>query len=112
MGNVPYPYALFGTVLVFITGFLIHWIGDRFINKVKDGQERYRRHQYLNTAIVVFGAVAVGILWGRLIGNKSTFFGILGAGLAIALREPLLSIAGRIAIFAGHMYSVGDRIEI
>jgi small-conductance mechanosensitive channel len=112
MGNLPYPYAIVGTVLVFIAGFLIRWIGNRFINKVKDGQERYRRHQYLNTAIVVMGAIAICILWGRLIGNKSTFFGILGAGLAIALREPLLSIAGRIAIFSGHMYSVGDRIEI
>ena len=30
----------------------------------------------------------------------------------MALREPLLSIAGRIAIFFGHMYTVGDRIEI
>jgi small-conductance mechanosensitive channel len=31
--------------------------------------------------------------------------------VAVALREPLLSVAGRIAIFAGGMYSVGDRIE-
>src|SRR6185437_2184724 len=38
-------------------------------------------------------------------------FGILGAGLAIALREPLLSLAGRLSIWAGNMYRVGDRIE-
>jgi small-conductance mechanosensitive channel len=38
--------------------------------------------------------------------------GLLGAGLAIALKEPLLSVAGRLAIFAGHMYMAGDRIEL
>lgn len=112
MGNLPYPYAIVGTVVVFVFGYVVRFAGNRFINKVKDGQERYRRHQYLNTAIVVVGAIIIAILWSRLVENKSTFFGILGAGLAIALREPLLSIAGRIAIFAGHIYSVGDRIEI
>jgi small-conductance mechanosensitive channel len=112
MGNLPYPYAIVGTVLVFVLGFIVQWVGNKIINRLQSGQERYRRHQYLNTAILVLGAVAIAILWGRLISNKSTFFGILGAGLAVALREPLLSIAGRIAIFAGHIYSVGDRIEI
>ena len=52
------------------------------------------------------------LLWARLLEHTGTFLGILGAGLAIALREPLLSIAGRIAILAGHMFSVGDRIQI
>jgi small-conductance mechanosensitive channel len=112
MANLPYPYAILGTILVFVLALVVKFAGNRLINRIKDGQERYRRHQYLNTAIMVVGVVAVVILWGRLIGNKSTFFGILGAGLAIALREPLLSIAGRIAIFAGHIYSVGDRIEV
>jgi small-conductance mechanosensitive channel len=112
MGNLPYPYAVIGTFLVLVLGFIVRFAGNHFINRTANAQERYRRHQYLNTAIVVVGAVAIGILWGRLIANKSTFFGILGAGVAIALREPLLSVAGRIAIFSGHMYSVGDRIEI
>ena len=48
----------------------------------------------------------------RLLEHTGTFLGILGAGLAIALKEPLLSIAGRIAILTGHMYSVGDRIQL
>jgi small-conductance mechanosensitive channel len=52
------------------------------------------------------------VLWSRLFHAKGTFWGLIGAGLAVALKDPLLSIAGRIAIFAGHMYSVGDRIEI
>src|SRR3954471_5198647 len=112
MAHLPYPYAIIGTVLVFVLGFAVQWIGNRIISRREGGLERYRLHQYLNTGIMVVGTVVVFMLWARLIQNKGTFFGILGAGLAVALREPLLSIAGRIAIFAGHMYSVGDRIEI
>src|SRR5438045_439235 len=49
---------------------------------------------------------------GAHLAAEGTFLGLLGAGLAIALREPLLSVAGRVAIFAGKMYSVGDRIQL
>ena len=62
--------------------------------------------------MLVLGAVAIVGLWSKALPHTSTFLGLIGAGLAIALREPLLSIAGRLAVFAGHMYSVGDRIEI
>lgn len=46
-------------------------------------------------------------LWARLLQHTGTFLGIIGGGLAIALREPLFSVAGRIAIFGGQMYTVG-----
>jgi small-conductance mechanosensitive channel len=55
--------------------------------------------------------IFIVILWGRLFPNKGTFFGLLGAGVALALKEPLLSIAGRLSIWFGHLYRVGDRIE-
>ncbi len=111
-GNLPYPYAIAGTVIAIVAAFGIKLIGDRIIKSTKDPKERYRRYKFLNTAITLVFVAAMIILWGRLFHNKGTFFGLIGAGLAIALKEPLLSVAGRIAIFAGHMYSVGDRIEI
>jgi small-conductance mechanosensitive channel len=110
--NLPYPYAIVGTALGIALAFAIKFIGDRVIRKNGDPKERYRRYKYLNTALVVLVTMLVIVLWGRLLKNRGTFFGLLGAGVAIALKEPLLSVAGRIAIFAGHMYSVGDRIEI
>jgi small-conductance mechanosensitive channel len=60
--------------------------------------------------LLVFSALV--LLWSQPLKRTGTFLGIIGAGLAIALKEPLLSVAGRLAIFAGNMYSVGDRIEI
>ena len=112
MGHLPYPYAIVGTVVAFVAASLIKIVAHPLINRTKDPKERYSRQKMVNTSLFLLVAVALIILWGRLFHNKGTFFGLLGAGLAIALREPLLSIAGRVAIFAGHMYGVGDRIEL
>lgn len=112
MGNLPYPYAIVGTVIAFVAAFLVKLIATPVINRTKNPKDRYSRHKMVNTSLFLLVTVALVILWGRLFHNKGTFFGLIGAGLAIALREPLLSIAGRVAIFAGHMYGVGDRIEV
>jgi small-conductance mechanosensitive channel len=112
MGNLPYPTALIGSAAAIVGAFLVKFIGDRLIKRTEDPKERYRRYKFLNTALLIVVVVAMALLWGRLLKNKSTFFGLIGAGLAIALREPLLSVAGRVFIFAGNMFTVGDRIEI
>ena len=112
MGNLPYPYAIVGTAVTFVSAFLIKLVADRLIRNISDPKERYSRYKMVNTGVFLLVVVALIILWGRLFHNKGTFFGLIGAGLAIALKEPLLSIAGRIVIFSGHMYSVGDRIEV
>lgn len=110
---LPYPIAILGTVVVVVLAFLTNKAGIRFINSHPgDPKEHYRKRQMLSTAVLVIAAIVIAILWVRLFQNTSTFVGIVGAGLAIALREPLLSVAGRVAIFAGHIYAVGDRIEI
>lgn len=52
------------------------------------------------------------VLWAVPLKNTGVFLGLVGAGVAVALKDPLLSIFGRIAILAGGMYNVGDRVEI
>lgn len=110
---LPYPIAIVGTFAVIVLAWLIHWIGSRVIGKsVSDPKERYRRRTFLSTALLISAVVITIILWARLLQRTGTFLGLIGAGVAVALRDPLLSIAGRIAIFSGNIYSVGDRIEI
>jgi small-conductance mechanosensitive channel len=105
--------AVIGTVAVFVVGSLVLGIGQKIINaRVRNPREHYRDRKLLSTLVTVIGAILIAILWARLIPHHGTFFGLLAAGLAVALREPLLSIAGRIAIFAGRIYEVGDRVQI
>ncbi len=101
------------TIGVFIVGPIIMAIGQKIISsRAKNPREYYRDRKLLSTFVFIAGAVAIILVWARLVPHHGTFFGLLGAGLAIALKEPLLSIAGRIAIFSGHIYDAGDRVQI
>jgi small-conductance mechanosensitive channel len=105
--------AVFGTVAILVFSAIANYSYVAYLKaKVTDVSERFRRQGAFQTLLFVIAGVLLLILWARLLQHTGTFLGILGAGLAIALREPLLSIAGRVAILAGHMYRVGDRIEL
>jgi small-conductance mechanosensitive channel len=113
MSFLAHPISVFGTVGVLVVGWLVLTLGHRWIDAHSaNPKEQYRRQRLLSTLVVVIGGAIIVALWARLVPHASTFLGLIGAGLAVALREPLLSIAGRIAIFFGHMYTAGDRIEI
>jgi small-conductance mechanosensitive channel len=113
MHRYAYEIPVLGTVGVLILAWIVALLGRRIITaRDPSPKEHYRLYRLLNTVITVFSAVGIIGFWSKIFQHKGQFWGLIGAGLAISLREPLLSIAGRIAIFAGHMYSGGDRIQI
>ena len=111
--HLPYPTAILGTIIAIGAAFLITYFGKKVVDsREHDQRERYRKRQVINTLTAVSALITIVILWARLLQQKGTFLGLVGAGLAIAMKEPLLAIAGRIVILGGHLYSVGDRIEV
>jgi small-conductance mechanosensitive channel len=110
---LPYPIPILGTIAVLVAAALMHFVGGSYFARQKTSNpEKYRKQRFLDTVVVVIAALIIVILWARVVPRASTFLGLIGAGLAVALREPLLSIAGRLAIFAGHMFTVKDRVQI
>ena len=112
MAFLAHPVSVFGTLGVLVVGWIVLALGHKFSQRAPNPKEQYRRQRLLSTLVVVLGGAIIIGLWAKLLPHASTFLGLIGAGLAVALREPLLSIAGRIAIFFAHMYTAGDRIEI
>jgi small-conductance mechanosensitive channel len=113
MPHFPYEIPVLGTIGVLIIAYIVAVIGRKVIeSRDVTPKEHYRLYRLTNTVITVLSIAAIIAFWSKIFEHKGQFWGLIGAGLAISLREPLLSIAGRIAIFAGHMYSGGDRIEI
>lgn len=113
MPHFPYEIPILGTIGVLILAYIAAALGRKVIESHDvSPKEHYRLYRLTNTVITVLTIAAVIAFWSKKFEHTGQFWGLIGAGLAISLREPLLSIAGRIAIFAGHMYSGGDRIEI
>lgn len=109
---MAYPIATVGTAIAIALGFVIDRAGETIIGRrTPDERQKYTFRTNLRLVLIIAVAVAILLLWARLFKNEGTFFGLLGAGLAVAMKEPLLSIAGRLSIWLGHIYRIGDRIE-
>lgn len=110
--KIPYPTPSIGTAITFLCVWLIHAIAKKYIERRGDPRERYSRRKLLSTSLILATIFVLIVLWAVPLKNTGVFLGLIGAGVAVALKDPLLSIFGRVAIFAGKMYTVGDRIEI
>lgn len=80
--------------------------------RVRDVRSRYTWRK--TSAYVAFGLAAALLLriWLGALGGLATFLGLLAAGLAIALRDPLVNLAGWVFIVWKRPLAPGDRIQI
>ena len=66
------------------------------------------------TAYVSYGLafLLVGRIWVESFESLATVFGLISAGLAVALKDPLLNFAGWLFIVWRKPFELGDRIEL
>jgi len=85
----------------------------RLINRrTKDVRSQYQWRKTTSYTIVVIGLLLVGRIWLDAFGEFGTFLGLVSAGIAIALKDPLTNIAGWGFIVWRRPFGPGDRIEI
>jgi len=77
-----------------------------------DAQRKYFARRTVTYTLTVIAFLLIGRLWVSGLRNLGTFFGLLSAGVAVALGDLLSSFVGWIFIFLRRPYDVGDRIEI
>ena len=80
--------------------------------RVDDVRTRYRWRKTITYVSVVLAILLVGRVWSGAFGELATFFGLLSAGLAIALRDPIVNLGGWLFIIWRRPFVVGDRIQI
>lgn len=113
MTRIPYEGPIIGTAITVVTAWVIHAAAHGYISRrIADPQERYSRRKLVSTALAAGIVIVLIVLWASVLKNRGVFLALLGAGAAVALSDPVLSIFGRMAILAGKMYTVGDRVAI
>ena len=101
--------SLFVLILFIIIRYVSYFIMTR---QTKDVKKRYRWRKgitYVITFIIIF---LIGRIWFQGFGSIATFMGIFAAGIAIALQDLLINLAGWLFILWRRPFEVGDRIEI
>lgn len=95
-------------VLGLVRAFVIRLINRR----TKDVRAQYQWRKTASYTIVVLGLLLVGRIWIDEFGELGTFLGLVSAGIAIALKDPLTNIAGWAFIVWRRPFGPGDRIEV
>ncbi len=98
-------------VIVFLLVFnsVIKFIIEK---KVKDYRSRYNLFKTSTYTIVFVGIFFVGRIWFLGFQTIATFLGLLSAGIAIALKDIILNLAGWLFIVWRKPFIVGQRIQI
>ena len=73
---------------------------------------RYKVRKFLVFSGYLSILLFLAILFEDRLGRLSFAFGVVGAGVAVALQDVLASIAGAFSIGFSKLYTVGDRVQI
>lgn len=97
---------------ILILGIIRSIIVRLFIAKIEDINQRYQWRKislYISVFVIIIFLLST---WLGFIGSVGTFLGLITAGIAIALRDPLVNIAAWFFLLIRQPFKVGDRIQI
>ena len=101
------------TLVVILVLWLIRLVVLRVIVKRTDSKRtQYKWRKNLTYIAVFIGILLIGRIWFVGIGSLATFLGLLSAGVAIALKDPVTDLAAWLFIIWRKPFDVGDRIEL
>ena len=78
----------------------------------KDVKLRYQWNRMLSFIIPFTGILLIGAIWVPAFKQFGAFLGLITAGLAIALKDPITNLAGWLFILFRKPFVIGDRVQV
>jgi small-conductance mechanosensitive channel len=104
---------LLSTLAVVLVLGVLRVLLVRLVNRrTRDVRSQYQWRKAVSYITVFLGFILIGRIWLAEFGALATFFGLLSAGIAIALRDLIVAMAGWVFIVWRRPFSPGDRIAI
>jgi small-conductance mechanosensitive channel len=104
---------LFQTALVVVIGYFLIFLLVGIVNRrVKDLKLKHLVRKNIVYIVNFFILLLIIFIWLHNINSITIFLSVIGAGLALALQEVILCVAGWFLILARRPFEVGDRIEM
>jgi small-conductance mechanosensitive channel len=103
-------YSLIALAIVYLLFKVI--VEGTAVRHIKDSKSRYAARKTISIVYVIIFFVVFGVIWIEDAQSLVVVYGLLAAGIAIALQDLFKNFAGGMIILLNRPYSVGDRIEI
>lgn len=111
--DVSTVWKLFSTILVLLVLYIARSVVIRIVaRRTEDVRIRYSWRKGATYGAFVCAILLLGRFWFSGFDSFTTYLGLLSAGVAIALKDPLANLAGWLFILWRRPFTVGDRIEI
>ncbi len=105
--------AFWSVALIAVVYFLGKIVGEYLLmTRVNEVKTRYTLRKSLSLLVLAVSLLIVVTIWIPDPTALLVAYGLLGAGVAVALQDVFKNLAGSIALVAGGIYEVGDRIEV
>jgi small-conductance mechanosensitive channel len=101
--------ALIGLVIILVAA---HVIRRAITYQVQDATARYKARKLVTLLSYLAATILLSVVFWQRLGGLTVFLGVAGAGVAFALREVIVSVAGWLAISLGGYYRVGNRVQL
>jgi small-conductance mechanosensitive channel len=101
------------TLILILLSWVLRRIIHRLLHTYIDDVKAYHRYRRVTT-YTLFGitSLLLVVIWSDDFMSLTTFLGLVSAGIAIALKDLLTSIAAWLFIISRKPFMVGDRIQI
>ena len=101
------------SVAIILLIWLIRFIVIRIVGRqTTDKRLQYKWRKNLTYIGSSIGILVIGQIWFSGVESLATFLGLLSAGIAIALKDPVTDLAAWLFIIWRKPFDVGDRIQI
>lgn len=116
LNKILYDPTVQRLVAVFI-GIAVIWgvvkvLQKSLASRIKNNEARYKTRKLTSFIGFVLMALMVTIVYNDKLGGLTVALGVAGAGIAFALQEVIVSVAGWMAIVFGSFYKTGDRVQL
>jgi small-conductance mechanosensitive channel len=113
LDNIAVHDKLFDSALAFAFFVLLHWALVRiFLRFPHEKQKEFLLRKAATYCSVSILVLLLAFVWLRGFHSLSTFIGLLSAGLAIVLKDPITNIAGWLFILVRKPFEMGDRVQV
>ncbi len=109
--------VLAGKLLESLAAVLVLWLVRLIVNqavvqRIKDARVRFQWQKITTYAAFALGIIVIWPIWFQGLQSLATYLGLLSAGLAVALKDPITDMIGWAFILLRRPFEVGDRIQI
>lgn len=102
----------FSLAAIFVLAFMRQLLLKVVFWRIKAVKQRYKWKNGVRYIFVFLSVMVISTIWIDEFHSIATFLGLISAGIAVALKDPIVNLAGWLFIMIRRPFEVGDRIQI